>query len=95
MLWIDNFFNSPELARKLRIEYSTDSIGTLNLHRKNVPKEVKDKKLEKGEIIARHLGPVTVLKWHDKRNVTMVSTYLTADTRGFLTKARKQGSLCV
>ena len=95
MLWIDNFFNSPELARKLRIEHSTDCVGTLKLHRKNVPKEVKDKKLEKGEIIARHLGPVTVLKWHDKRNVTMVSTYLTADTRGFLTKARKRKPLCV
>ena len=27
--------------------------------------EVKDKKLEKGEIIARHLGSVTILKWED------------------------------
>jgi len=42
---------------------------------------VKDKKLKKGEIIARHSGPVTVLKWHDKRNVTVVSTYHSADTQ--------------
>ena len=65
-LWLDNFFNSPELARKLKIEQSTDCVGTLKLNRKDVPKEVKDKKLEKGEIIARNLGPVTVLKWRDK-----------------------------
>jgi len=65
MLWIDNFFNTPELARKLKIEYSSDCVGTRKLNRKNIPKEVKDKKLEKGEIIARHLGPVTVLKWCD------------------------------
>ena len=58
-LWIDNFFSSPELARKLKIEHSTDCVGTLKLNRNNVPKEVKDKKLEKGEIIARHSGPVT------------------------------------
>ena len=64
-LWINNFFNSPELARKLKIEHSTDCVGTLKLNRKNVPEEVEDKKLEKGEIIARHLGPVTVLKWCD------------------------------
>jgi len=65
-LWIDKFFSSPELARKLKIKHSTDCVGTLKLNRKNVPKEVKDMKLEKGEIIARHSGPITVLKWHDK-----------------------------
>jgi len=54
MLWIDNFFSSPELASKLKIKHSTDCVGTLKLNRKNVPKEVKDKKLEKGEITARH-----------------------------------------
>ena len=65
-LWIENFFNSPESARKLKIEHCTDCAGTLNLNRKNIPKEVKDKKLEKGEIIARYSDPVTVLKWRDK-----------------------------
>ena len=59
-LWIDNFFNSPELARKLKIEHSTDCVGTLKLNGEDVPKEVKDKKLEKAEIIARHSGPVSI-----------------------------------
>jgi len=95
-LWIDNFFSSPELARKLQIEHSTDCVGTLKLNRKNTPKEVKDKKLEKGEIIARHSGPVTVLKWCDKRNVTMVSTYLTADTQRVANKGKEtEKPLCV
>ena len=79
-LWTDNFYNSPELARQLKIQHSTDCVGTLKLNRKNVPKEVKDKKLKKGEIIVRHSGPVTVPKWCDKRSVTMVSTYHSADT---------------
>jgi len=26
-LWIDNFFNSPELAMKLKIEHSTDCVA--------------------------------------------------------------------
>ena len=95
-LWIDNFFNSPKLARKLKIEYSTDCVGTLNLNRKNVPKEVKDKKLEKGEIIGRYAGPVRVLKWRDKRNVTMVSTYHSADTQRVSNKGKEtERPLCV
>ena len=73
--------HSPELARQLKIQHSTDCVGTFNLNRKNVPKEVKDKKLKKVEIIAWHSGPVTVLKWCDKRSITMVSTYHSADTQ--------------
>ena len=46
-LWMDNFYNSPELARQLKTQRSTDCVGTLKLNRKNVPKEVKDKKLKK------------------------------------------------
>ena len=38
-LMIDNFFNSPELARKLKIEHSADCVGTLKLNRKNIPKK--------------------------------------------------------
>ena len=95
-LWIDNFFNSPELAWKLKIKPSTDCAGTLKLNRKNVPKEVKDKKLEKGEIIARHSGSVTVLKWCDKRNVTMVSTYHSADTQRVSDKGKEtEKTLCM
>ena len=57
---------------------------------------MKDKKLEKGEIIARLSGPVTVLKWSDKRNVTMVSTYQSADTQRVSNKGKEtEKPLCV
>jgi len=95
-LWIDSFFNSSKLARKLKIEHSTDCVDTLKLNRKNIPKEVKDEKLEKGEIIARNWGPVTVLKWRDKRNVTMVSTYHSTDTQRVSNKGKEtETPLCV
>jgi len=95
-LWTDNFFSSPELARKLKIEYSTDCVGTLKLNRKTIPKEVKHKKVEKEEIIARHSGPVTVVKWRDKRDVTVVSTYHNADTQRVSNKGKEtEEPLCV
>ena len=92
-LWLD-FFNNPELVRKLKIKHSTDCVGTLKLNRMDVPKVVKDKKLERGEIIARHSSPATVLKWRDERNLTMVSTYHSADTQRVSNKGIKQRSLC-
>lgn len=66
-LRMDKLYNSPELARQLKMKHSIDCIDTLNLNRKNVPKEVQDKKLKKGETNVRHSGPVTVLKWCDKK----------------------------
>ena len=96
MLWTDNFFSSPELARKLKVEHSTDWVVTLKLNRRNVPTEVEAKKLEKGKIIATHLDPVTVLKWCDKINETMVSTYHNADTQRVSNKGKKtEKPLCM
>jgi len=92
MLWIDSFFNSPKLARKLKIKDSTDCVGTLKLNRKNVPKEVKEKKLKKEEIRARHSGPVKVLKWRDKINVTGVSTYHSAESQRVSNKGKDTGA---
>ena len=50
---------------------------------------MKDKKLEKEEIIARYSGPVTVLKWRDKRNVSMVSIYHSAETQRVSNKGKE------
>jgi hypothetical protein len=73
-VWLDNFYNSPALASLLKHK-GTDCVGTLKINRKGVPKAIRDAKLKQGEIIAQHSGPVTVMKWRDKRNVLMISTY--------------------
>ena len=91
---MDNFYNSPELARQLKIQHSTEYVGTLKFNRKNVPKEVKEKKLKK-EIITRHSGPATVLKCCDKRSVTMVSTYHSADTQRVSKRGKDTEKPCV
>ena len=88
-LWMDNFYNSSSLAQRLK-SLKTDCVGTLRLSRKNVPQKVKDKKLKKGELVAQHSGPVSVLKWKDKREVTMISTYHGEETKMKLTKCRQE-----
>jgi len=42
---------------------------------------VKEKKLRKGELVAQHSGPVSVLNWKDKKEVTMISMYHGQETR--------------
>jgi len=79
-VWMDNFYNSPALARTLKA-VGTDCVGTLKLNRKGVPKKVKETKLKKGELIGQHAGPVSVIKWHDKKIVTTISTFHSDETR--------------
>ena len=49
--WMDNFYNSPALAQRLKT-LKTDCVVTLHLIRKDVPQRVKEKKLKKGELVA-------------------------------------------
>jgi hypothetical protein len=73
-MWMDNFYSAPALAQKLK-SMKTDSIRILSLGRKDVPKIVKDKNLKITEQITQHSDPIFVIKWHDKKNVIMISTY--------------------
>jgi hypothetical protein len=86
---MDNFYNARAVAITLKF-MKTDCVGTLCLNRKDVPQIVKDNKLRKGEIIAPHSGPASVLKWCDQKNVTMISTYHDDEMRKVKTK-REEG----
>jgi hypothetical protein len=48
-VWIDNFYNSPSLARLLKITHKTNCVGTLKLNHKNVPPIVKNTELKKAK----------------------------------------------
>lgn len=87
-LWMDNYYNCPSLAMYLKSQ-KTDCVGTLRLNRKDVPKILKEKKLKKGEKIAQCCGPVSVMKWLDKKPVTMISTYHD-DSMILVTKSERQ-----
>lgn len=70
---MDNYYNSPQLA-DLLISNKTDVYGTLRLNRKEVPIELKNRKLLKGEIVAFQRGQVCALKWKDKKDISLIST---------------------
>ncbi|GFQ67635.1 piggyBac transposable element-derived protein 4 [Trichonephila clavata] len=70
---LDNYYSSPILTDTL-VKYKTDSYGTINLNRKEVPSYVKSKKLKKGETVAFRRGKALILKWKDKKDVSLIST---------------------
>jgi len=86
---MDNCCNSPALAQRLK-SLKTDCIGTLRLSRKDVPQRVKENKFKKGELVVQHSGPVSILKWKYKKDVTMISTYHGEETRMKRTKCRQE-----
>jgi hypothetical protein len=73
-LCTDNYYTSVELAHKL-LDEKTYLLGTLRSNRKNNPKNVIQKKLKKGEMVAEGSNTgIFVEKWRDKRDVTMLNT---------------------
>lgn len=75
----DNWYTSLDLANKL-LAKKTHLIGTIKINRRGLPKEVTGQKLNRGEIAAKqNRKGVTILKWKDTRDVTMLSTKHTID----------------
>ncbi|KAE9528590.1 hypothetical protein AGLY_012165 [Aphis glycines] len=73
-IYTDNWYTSVNLAHKL-LEQNTHLVGTLRANRKQNPKDVVQKKLKKGQVIAQQSDRgIVVLKWKDKRDVLMLST---------------------
>ncbi|XP_013139283.1 PREDICTED: piggyBac transposable element-derived protein 4-like isoform X2 [Papilio polytes] len=75
-LFMDNYYNSIELCRFLKTK-KTDVVGTISRRRKQIPDAIKavDKKVDRGTVVSRHCGDISVVCWKDVKLVSAVSTY--------------------
>lgn len=74
VLVVDNFYTSYELARYC-LDHRTHLVGTVRANKKNFPSEILSAKLKKGAMVAREdQHGIVLLKWHDARDVRMLST---------------------
>lgn len=85
---IDNFYMSPQLADILVTE-KTDTYGTVNKTRKDLPVNFAKEKVPKGEIVAYQRGKVMALKWQDKKSVCLMSTIHDASSNLVTCKSKK------
>ncbi|XP_069949960.1 piggyBac transposable element-derived protein 4-like [Cherax quadricarinatus] len=70
-LYIDNWYTSPMLADFLRVN-NTDICGTVRRNRKHMPRFTGGS--VESEVQAFHANDIMALTWHDKRDVTLLST---------------------
>ncbi|XP_004923418.1 piggyBac transposable element-derived protein 4 isoform X2 [Bombyx mori] len=76
-IWMDNFYNSPALARELKTR-GFDCVGTLRTNRQFVPYEVTSltkRDMTVGQVMGCTSGDVDILVWKDKGRVAFISTY--------------------
>lgn len=73
-VYLDNYYNSPELAEELDA-HDTYLCGTVRVNRKGIPKAFPQVKLRPGESVFRQKGNLLVTKFHEKRDVHMISTF--------------------
>lgn len=88
-LYMDNFYNSVLLAKKL-LENETYCTGTLRASLRDNPKEVTEQKLKRDENISVFNRGVHVGKWKDKRPVLYISTEYDNKFATIKTKSQKE-----
>jgi len=72
-LFLDNWYSSPNLYKMLHAK-NTNVVGTVRKNRKNMPKELTSYKLKKGEVRTLSSKGILSLRWHDKKDVYILST---------------------
>ncbi len=71
VLYVDNWYSSPSLFQHL-LSHGTGACGTVRANRKGMP--VFTGKMGKGQVECRQNRTQLVVKWHDKRDVIMLTT---------------------
>ena len=72
ILCIDNWYSPPTHFEKL-LEADAIVVGTIRLNRKNMPEELKKRKLEKGDAIDKYIHKMMAIKWRDKKPVSILT----------------------
>lgn len=93
----DNYYTSPLLSTYL-YNHKTNSCGTVRQNRKHMP-EFK-KKLKRGEIDWKSSANLLALKWKDRRDVVMLTTFhenevITLEKIDRVTQELQKKPLCV
>jgi hypothetical protein len=72
-LYLDNWYSSPNLFLELN-RRKTNVLGTVRSNRRNMPKDLVNIKLKKGEVATQSSRGLLALKWKDKKDVYFLSS---------------------
>ena len=93
---MDNFFTSTGLF-DLLCTRNTDAVGTVRANSKGLPKELMQKKMQRGDVEAMYKDKLVVLRWRDKKYVQMLSTTHDATTSEITSrgKTKQKPQVCL
>lgn len=75
VLYVDNWYSSPTLFNFL-LDHQTGACGTVRPNRRGMP--TFRSRMSRGEVEFRQNGDMLAVKWHDKRDVHVLSTVHTS-----------------
>ena len=78
IIYSDSFFTNFNLVRVLR-NNETFHTGTVIKNRKGNPPDIKTVKLKKGETVTRQKGDIVCVRYHDRKDVMLLSSRFTAE----------------
>ena len=73
VVFMDRWFSSPMLFHELQ-HNGFGACGTVDLRRKEMPKELQAAKIKKGDVLCYTSGIYSAIKWRDKKDVAVLST---------------------
>ena len=74
IVYTDNFYSSPELFKALS-DLDFGACGTARKDRRGIPKSISSANLQRGQVLSAREDGVLSLKWRDKRDVLLLSTF--------------------
>ena len=87
-VYFDNFFSSVRLLEHLRVQ-DTFACATVRVNRKDLPPCARQK-LRPGGKIVRQKGKIVFTKWHDKRDVLVLSSNSSPDVPDVVIRRHNQ-----
>ena len=78
----DNYFTSLDLMTAL-YHKDTNATGTMRQNREGYSGDLKNTKVKHGEMIERQKGSIVATRWHDKREVSLLTTNTEAELMQF------------
>ena len=88
-VFFDNFFTGTKLMEDL-LAQDTYACGTVRSNRKDLPPCAKNK-LKQGEKVSAQRGKLVFTKWHDKRDISFLSTNVLPSEVPRIVQRRKNG----
>ena len=89
-VYFDNFFSSLVLLEHLELQ-QTYACSTVRCNHKGLPACASNKLPRPGQLVQAQTGNIVFTKWHDKRDVAFLATYVSPGEASRTVQRKEKG----